>query len=147
MFSVLAAIAMDSFRLYVNERYGYSISYPVDFIPQGVSDAGDGQAFVSAKGDAKLLVFASTCREGSGAYAADYVTGYKQEQKLGTLAITYSRKSNNVAVVSGHKNGRIFYNKMLVDGDWCTQFNFEHDEVMSKKYNAITKHISSSFKR
>lgn len=144
--STSVAIASDSYHLYVNERYGYSISYPVDFIPQGVPDAGDGQAFISATHDAQLLVFARSCTEGSGSPASDYVADYKQQQEVGILTVTYSRKSKNLVVVSGHKKGRIFYNKMLIDDVWCTEFNFEYDEAMSDKYNAITKHIALSFK-
>lgn len=49
LFFISVALTNDGFNLYVNERYGYSIFYPADFIPQGVSDAGDGQKFVSVK--------------------------------------------------------------------------------------------------
>ena len=42
---------------YRNERFGFSLRYPGDlFQPEKVSEAGDGQVFVSRDGAARLLV-------------------------------------------------------------------------------------------
>lgn len=42
---------------YYNERYGYGIDYPDILIPQGESDSGDGQTFISEDGRSKMSVY------------------------------------------------------------------------------------------
>jgi hypothetical protein len=140
-------VAGDGYETYTNERYGYSIVYPADFRPQGVPDAGDGQAFLSPNGDAELRVFASACLEGLNSTPQQYVAGYKKEQNAKQLTLSYQRASKNFAVVSGHKKDRIFYDKIIIHDDWCTQFTFEYSEDQAAQYNAVTDRISSSLKR
>lgn len=138
--------AAGDYRTYVNERYGYSISYPTSLVPQPISGSGDGRIFNSKTGDAELRVYASTCYESPD----EYVAGYEREQKTGNLTVTYSHKGKGYVVVSGLKKGRVFYNKVLISGEgndlWCTTFTFEYDETASEKYNDVTKRISTSLK-
>ena len=144
----LTAFAESVYRTYVNDRYGYSISYPSSLIPQPESGSGDGRAFLSKNGDAELLVFASACYQSADEYLAEY----KKKHQSGELSLTYSRKGKGFVVVSGINKGRIFYNKMLISGEggveetWCTSFNFEHDETALDKYKEATKRLSSSLK-
>ena len=144
----LTALAEGNYRTYVNSRYGYSISYPSNLIPQPESDSGDGRAFLSKNGDAELLVFASACYQSADEYLAEY----KKKHQSGELSLTYSRKGKGFVVVSGIKKGRIFYDKMLISGEgevietWCTSFHFEHDETALDKYKEATKRLSSSLK-
>lgn len=140
-------VASDGYETYINERYYYRISYPSDFLPQGVPDSGDGQVFLSPKNDAELRMFASTCVEDSDATPEQYIAGYKKAAKAKKLILSYQRAGKNFAVVSGHKKDRIFYNKIIINEDWCTQFTFEYSESEMEKYNAVTNRISSSFKR
>lgn len=140
------AFSESSYKDYMNERYGYRISYPADFIPQGVSGSGDGQIFIAPGNDARLMVFASACIAGSNSTAAEFISTYEQEQQAGDLTISYKRALKNAAVVSGLKSGQIFYHKVLFDKDWCTQFKFEYDESAKDKYNAAIKQIAASLK-
>ena len=139
--------ASGSYLTYVNERYGYRIAYPADFLPQGVADAGDGQAFLSPAGDAELRVFASSCVVGINATPSEYFAGFAKEQKAKHLTVSYHRLGKHYAVVSGRRNGRIYYDKILINDGWCTQFNFDYDERQSIKYDAVTTYIASSLKR
>lgn len=101
--------AAGDYRTYVNERYGYSISYPTSLVPQPVSGSGDGRIFNSKTGDAELRVYASTCYESPD----EYVAGYEREQKTGNLTVTYSRKGKGYVVVSGLKKDAFFTTKYL----------------------------------
>ena len=50
---------------YVNERFGFSLSYPADlFEPERSSEAGDGQVFVGIRGRGRLLVGALANSDG-----------------------------------------------------------------------------------
>lgn len=141
------AFSASPYKDYVNERYGYRISYPADFIPQGVSGSGDGQTFIAPGKDARLLVFASACMEDSESNAPGFISTYEQEQKAGDLTVSYKRAFQNAAVVSGLKSGRIFYHKILFDKGWCTQFKFEYDESARNKYDDAVKRIAASFRQ
>jgi hypothetical protein len=48
-----------NYDTYGNARFGYSISYPSNLIPQGESENGDGQAFETKDKSAKLTVWGS----------------------------------------------------------------------------------------
>ena len=133
-------------RIYVNERYGYQIAYPANFVAHGVSDAGDGQTFSSPNNDATLFVFTSRCLKGESATPYDYISMHDREQKAGKLAVTYNRYGKNFAVVSGTIGSRIFYRKLLILDEWCTQFSFEYERSRKERYDPITVGIASSFK-
>ncbi len=54
------AFADDLYQTYHNLRFGYSIAYPKTILyPQGESDNGDGQKFLSKEADASLIVYGS----------------------------------------------------------------------------------------
>lgn len=146
LFVAFNVLAFEGYKTYVNERYGYLISYPADFLPQGVSDSGDGQVFLSPTKDAELRVFASSCVDGFNSTPAEYVRDYENEQKAKHLTISYQRRGKHFAVVSGYKKGRIFYDKILIKEGWCTQFTFEYDKRQAAKYSEVSNHLASSFK-
>jgi hypothetical protein len=138
--------ASESFRLYVNERYGYEISYPSSFVAHGVSNSGDGQIFTSPANDAELRASASLCLKGENLTPTDYILAHTRDEKMGKMTITYSKKGKNFAVVSGTAGTRIFYHKSIILDEWCTQFTFEYERSEKAKYDVITSRIASSFK-
>lgn len=144
--SASPAVAASAERIYVNEKYGYQIAYPADFIAHGAPDAGDGQRFTSPRNDAQLLVFTSPCVKGESASPYDFVLMHSREQRAGKLALTYNRHGKNFAVVSGTIGTRIFYRKLLILDQWCTQFSFEYERSRKERYDAATVGIAASFK-
>jgi hypothetical protein len=53
-------IVPDDYRVYNNEKFDFSISYPANFlIPQGESPNGDGQRFISKDGSVVMEVNAT----------------------------------------------------------------------------------------
>jgi hypothetical protein len=140
-----SASAADNFLFYNNARYGYEIAYPADFVAQGVSGSGDGQVFASATDDAELRVYASTCTAGEDVNAARQISKYIQEAKQEKSVVTYQRRGKDFAVVSGTLGKRIFYYKLIIRGQWCTQFRFEYEAAQKVKYDAYTARIASSF--
>ena len=68
---------------YRNERFGFSLRYPSDlFQPEKVSEAGDGQVFVSRDGGARLLVGA--LRNDAGQSPAAYQDAIARESTRDT---------------------------------------------------------------
>jgi hypothetical protein len=131
--------AQGGYDTYSNARFAYSISYPGKIlIPQGEAENGDGQTFRSSDGHAEMRVF--------GRYNAMNETlrsafASAQEGK----SVTYKLLKGNFYVVSGHHDGKIFYEKTLLKGDTFKTFMIEYDESEASTYDSITARIVRSF--
>jgi len=123
---------------YVNGRYGYEITYPTELAPQGEAGNGDGQVFAAK--DAELRVWASACVEGWDTTPAQYITHEKKHN------VTYSAKGKDFAVVSGVDGTRIFYKKIWIIDDWCTQMSIKYEQSAKEKYDAQVVKMVASFK-
>jgi hypothetical protein len=127
-----------TYRTYSNARYGFSIAYPVNVLfPQGESDNGDGQKFVSQNGRASLLAF------GSQRLDRSLQDEFQSAQENRT--VTYKVLNQNWFVVSGTENGKIFYQKTLLRGDVFKTFIIEYEKAQRATYDAITARIARSF--
>jgi hypothetical protein len=127
-----------TYRTYSNARYGFSIAYPVNvLVPQGESDNGDGQKFMSRDGSATLLAF------GSNRLDRSLRDEFQSAQENRT--VTYKVIKADMFVVSGHANGKIFYQKTLLRGDAFKTFIIEYDEQERGTFDAITTRIARSF--
>ena len=127
-----------AYRTYSNARYGFSIAYPVGILlPQGESDNGDGQRFVSRQGSATLLAF------GSNRLDRSLQDEFQSAQENRT--VTYKVIKANMFVVSGHANGKIFYQKTLLRGDAFKTFIIEYDEQERATFDSVTARIARSF--
>lgn len=130
---------------YVNHKYGYEIDYPPSFVGHGEADAGDGQIFTVPGNDARLTVSGLYC--GDDVYSpARLINDYKQSEREGKLVLTYSRQTKTFGVVSGTRGGRIFYKKLLTNGEQCAQFTLEYDSAAKARYDPLTGRIASSLK-
>lgn len=109
-------LADDVYHTYYNPRFGYSIAYPKDILyPQGESDNGDGQKFLSKDADASLIVYGS-----NNALNQSLEDLYLEESRGGTYenptkVVTYQVLKNNWFVVSGYNSGKVFYQKTILN--------------------------------
>jgi len=142
-----SAFSAEEYGLYVNERYGYSVEYLKKLIPQGVSENGDGQIFRSKSGSAELRVFARSCIEGLDDTPDRYIATTLADKKTGQLKVTYQKRGRSSAVLSGFKNGRTIYKKLLLKDGWCTELNFSYPNREKATYDLATERISASFTR
>jgi hypothetical protein len=136
--------AQAKYRTYANARFGYSISYPAGIlIPQGESDNSDGQVFRSRDGRAEMRVFGrynvqnETIRSAFNASVAGEGGSGRE--------VTYKVLKGNFYLVSGHQNGKIFYEKTMLKGDTFKTFMIEYDESESATYDPITARVVRSF--
>ena len=140
----VATFAQTRFNTYNNARFNYSISYPVDLIPQGEATNGDGQRFTAKDGHAELTVYG-----GYNALNTTLKATYEEEStpaKHPGREITYKVLRPGWFVISGRENGRIFYRKTMLKGDTFKTFIFEYDESQKAVYDRITAAIAKSFK-
>lgn len=127
-----------TYRTYSNARYGFSIAYPLGIlVPQGESDNGDGQKFVSKMGSASLMAF------GSNRLDRSLQDEFQSAQE--NRSVTYKVLKRDMFVVSGTENGKIFYQKTLLRGDVFKTFIIEYDEGERATFDAITTRVARSF--
>lgn len=145
--SAPAILADDVYKVYHNSRFAYSIAYPKNTLyPQGESDNGDGQKFLSKDADASLIVYGS-----NNAFDQSLEDLYLDESRGGLpedpkKVVTYRVLKNNWFVVSGYNAGKIFYRKTILNKDQFKSLYFEYPESKKKIYDPVTKQLSSSFK-
>ncbi|MFZ6742567.1 hypothetical protein ACO0LC_05055 [Undibacterium sp. JH2W] len=144
--SFSAQAADTAYKTYVNGRYGFVIEYPVYLLPQGEAANGDGQVFVSRTEDAELRVYARSCIEGRDTTPAEFLAKADKEQKKDGKEITYRAKGKSFVLVSGTQGQKIFYEKVITDGNWCSMFQWTYASVNRAQYDEATKLIASSFK-
>lgn len=127
-----------TYKTYSNARYAFKIAYPPGIlVPQGESDNGDGQKFVSRDQRASLLAF------GSNRVDRSLQDEFQAAQE--NRAVTYKVLKRDMFVVSGTENGKIFYQKTFLRGDTFKTFIIEYDEQERATFDPITSRIASSF--
>ena len=140
-----ADAAHPPYEVYSNWQYSYQIAYPVFLVPQGVSDAGDGQLFRSKNGDATLRVSGHACVDEID-YPSTVLRAYAKKEKAHEIDITYRHKTRETAVVSGYRGAKIFYAKALFENGHCSVFEFTYDTARRDVYDKVAARIAASFK-
>lgn len=130
------------YRTYVNERFGFSIAYPANYlIPQRpLPTNGDGCRFLSRDGRAEMIVY--------GHYNAldqtlDEIA--QGEQKPGRT-ITYRVIKGKWFVLSGYEGKKVFYQKTVQRDDVIQTFHLEADRELQAFLQPMTEKIAKSFK-
>lgn len=99
--------------LYVNARFGTTITYPADIFTRRMLPPGngDGQSWQAPDGGT-LLVYASFTMPG------ETPKGIEAAAKKDTgRTLTYSRSGSNWVVLSGIETGSVFYERYLFGTD------------------------------
>ncbi len=142
-----ASFISHEYSNYENSKFNFVIQYPSDLLfPQGESDNGDGQYFISK--DSKIKLTAS----GSYNTLDASLEGEFNDEARGGLeidphkVITYKFQKNNWFVVSGHRGSQIFYKKQFLIGDHFIGFSIEYPEYKDKEWKEIVSKISANFK-
>ncbi|QPC93040.1 hypothetical protein [Mesorhizobium sp. INR15] len=143
--ATLAAGAKAAPFTYVNERFGTVCTFPDDIFTdrQPEPDNGDGQQWLS--GDGASL----TC---SGILNIDddtpkgFVAAEKASKEQG-YKVTYSKAGKDWAVLSGLKDGNIFYERRLFGKDGVIRTVFvEYAPALKSKYDPLVGAIAGSLK-
>ncbi|PBC09511.1 hypothetical protein [Mesorhizobium sp. WSM3859] len=130
---------------YVNARFGQSCTFPDDIFdkPMPEPENGDGQQWLSADG-ASL-----TC---SGIYNVDNDTpkGFVAQEKASAepgYTVTYSKTGKNWAVLSGTKDGKVFYERRLFGKDDVIRTVWiEYPTALKAKYDPLAAAIAKSLR-
>ena len=143
--TIAAAPSIAAPSTYVNERFGTVCTFPDEIFTdrQPEPDNGDGQVWLSADG-ASL-----TC---SGILNVDNDTpkGFVADEKASNeqgYKISYSKVGKNWAVLSGMKDGKIFYERRLFGRDGVIHTVWiDYPPALKSKYDPLVGAIAGSLK-
>lgn len=139
--------AQSKYKTYYNARYGFSISYPSNLLtPQKAEDvSSSGEIFLSKDKDTEMRiwgeynVFEQTLEQRYNENVKDYGEG-----------VTYKILLKNGYVISGFKDGKIFYQKTLHRKDKETEvfytFTIRYKKSDRKKLAPVIRELAESFK-
>ena len=130
------------YNSYGNARFGYSISYPSNLVGKGEAENSDGQVFEARDKSAKLTVWGA-----NNALNQSLKEIYNGDLKERGKSVTYKTIGANFYVISGKKDGKIFYQKTIrSNDDTYFTFIFEYGESKRSTYDKAAAQIAKSFK-
>jgi hypothetical protein len=128
-------------RFYVNPRFGAAALVPDGWSAGPEPVNGDGRSFISPDGAATETIFGANR---SGASIAEDIA--RLAAPLEGETVTYVKRGKKFAVVSGVKDGRIFYRKSLLScGDtiW-NSVAFDYPAARKEAFDALVARIAAS---
>lgn len=129
---------------YLNARYTFSIPYPADRLkPQGESQNGDGQTFLSSDGETSLIAFGSM----AGVTDNGTIQGAFNDaiNEFGDN-LTYKKLGSNWFVLSGSADGKhITYHKTILNNGTLITFILNYPVEEKGYYDKLAKYLSENF--
>lgn len=108
---------------------------------QGESDAGDGQVINAPDGRARL-----TCWAGFNSVLNQPLkAAFQEAQQEPGLQVTYKTLGKDFFVVSGVKEGDIFYRKTVMTDQVQATFVLTYDQALKNEFNPLVGDIAKSF--
>lgn len=131
--------ATPQMRTYVNARFRFRVTWPARVLEaRGESDNSDGQTFIGEGAEFRVY----------GAYMVVHDTlreAYDAELAARGDTVQYRRLTATFFVVSGVKDGRIYYRKVLVaSGDRQLVLDAEYDEPRRTTYDPVVRDMARS---
>lgn len=127
------------YKLYTNERYGFSIKYPSFFLMGELPANGDGITMHSPDNSVELTVFGS-----NNVFNETAASSYNKLTKESSN-ITYKTQQGNWYVVSGIEGDKIFYEKYVVGNGSINAFIIKYPSSKTKEYDSTVNVLNSSF--
>jgi hypothetical protein len=140
---LIAVAAPEGMQTYVNERYGYSVSYPSGvFRAQPVSESGDGRVFKSVRYGAEFRVWANYAAQ---SMSPGEIAAIAEGDCLDKHASYRVVRANLVAISCETKDG-ILYEKQLIHGGLVTAFSMTYPATQRRYWEPVVSEISGSLR-
>ncbi len=129
-----------SYEVYENERFGFSLLYPADILsPADRLPDGTGRFFLADDGSAALSAY------GAPKVAGALEAAYSQELAAADQTVTYGASGAGWFVVSGYRNGAVFYQKTIETDTALVSFRIAYHPSWKPLMDDITTEISRAF--
>ncbi len=134
-------------KVYVNARFGYYISYPPNVFVSGEESVNrDGAVFHSRDGRAWFTVFGSYNSAGTTLSELMRLYGERDEP----VEITYMKRGRHWGVISGYTNRRrrIFYTRIMLacNGTLLVGMDLTYPASRRKLYDGLVGRLSRSLR-
>ena len=128
---------------YENARFGYEIDVPPDFVGQGESDNDDGQVFLRLGAEQALTAWGGHLLDTFETEVGDRLAAVSDEN----WAISYQASTPQWAVLSGQRDHRIVYQRMiaLCDGGSYAAYRLEYNIRDLAAMDAVIDGLNRSF--
>lgn len=125
---------------YHNERFGTSAIFPREAFPDQVEapSNGDGLGWTSPEG-AELFIYA---RYNLGGETPNSVIA----DRSNTDRVTYRKAGRSWAVVSGYRDGRIFYERYIFRGDLIHSVSIRYPERLRATYDRLVGPVTNTLR-
>jgi hypothetical protein len=146
LFVAIQVQAQDAnWKTYVNERFGFSLTYPSSLIPTTPDPIdGAGREYHTADHEFSIGTAAHFLRLTDPNESLE--TNWRDELKDDKGLITYKRKGKSWYVVSGiTTNGYVFYNKFYTQGKNWAAFQITYPKAQKVKYDPWVVRIEKTF--
>jgi hypothetical protein len=138
--AVLCGPAMAGQVIYENERFGTKASFPSEAFPQKLPAPveGDGFAWASPEG-AQIFIYA---RENSGGETPKSLIRSRGQMD----DVTYKASGRSWAVVSGYRDGKIFYERYIFRGNLIHSVAIRYPEDERATYDKLVGPVTMTLK-
>jgi len=127
---------------YTNHKYGYVVAWPkMHLTGQGESDSGDGQVFSSPDGQAWLACWAYF----NDVFGESIGQTYAQALQEAGAQVSYKHLGKDFFVISGVRDGMIFYRKTLLAHGVQASFELSYAAQLKAAFDPIVKDVARSF--
>jgi serine/threonine-protein kinase len=144
---VVAALAAspafaENWRRYHNERFGVSAETPAGWTMGEAPVNDDGRKFSSPDGTAQVVIsgmFALDARDEEFARRAEPLDGE---------TVSYAKRGDGWIVLSGLRDGRVFYRKSLLScgGRVWNDLDIAYPQEDKARYDGIVAHMAASLR-
>lgn len=138
------ARAQERWATYRNDRFGTTIDYPARFRPGRPPDNNDGLSFTAPDG-ATLSVWGSL---NVMEHDVASLEAFLRENAEKGETITYRAAGKNWLVLSGTRDGRVFYKRHLFSAgnEIVNAFEISYPAALAAAYDPIVARISKSLR-
>ena len=125
---------------YENQRFGTQASFPSEAFPERLPAPtnGDGLAWASPEG-AQIFIYA---RHNQGGETPRSIIS----DRGNTDRVTYDAHGKRWAVVSGYRDGKIFYERYIFRGDLIHSVAIRYPEELRSTYDPLVGPVSMTLR-
>lgn len=131
---------------YVNAKYGFSLALPADiFAAAEPRNPEHGALWISTDGQARLIAVATA--NASGDTLSSY-RAFVMQQSYANAAFDYTPVRDTWFVLSGSKDGRIFYERITFacSGRYIYGWQLEYPAADKQHYDRVVEQIHRSYR-
>lgn len=128
---------------YYNNRFEYVVKYPETLLnKQPPPQNNDGRSFISPEGSIEMRVSGAhnIPKKTFSEIYQEQLQAYQQESR-----VTYQAQQDNWFVISGYRDGTVFYRKIIFYNDDVLELTLTYDRTLQPEFDPIVAEISRSF--